>query len=97
MKNPHQESTLPPLKKEELLGLVGAEIKKNGNRCDLNHIDVSRVTNFSFLFAHSGFNGDISNWFRGCFLSILFLVGLTALHVFCCVFMCDIPNKYETI
>jgi len=62
MKNPYQEPALPPLKKEELLIFIKAEIKKNGNEFDLNHIDVSLVNNFSFLFAHTEFNGDISNW-----------------------------------
>jgi len=63
-----QKYTARPSTRKELRGLVEAEIYKNGNRCDLNHIDVSLVTDFSCLFADFGlrcrvdFNGDISNW-----------------------------------
>ena len=42
--------------------IVRDEIKRLGNEADLNHIDVSGVTNMSGLFFHSSFNGDISKW-----------------------------------
>src|SRR5690554_5665985 len=42
--------------------IVRAEIKRLGNKADLNHIDVSGVTNMNNLFSDSIFNGDISNW-----------------------------------
>ena len=56
------EITVKPKTKEELLALIGAEIKQNGNQCDLNHIDVSLINDFSCLFYNSEFNGDISSW-----------------------------------
>ena len=34
----------------------------NDWNCDLNWIDVSRVKDMSYIFAHSQFNGDISKW-----------------------------------
>lgn len=48
--------------KEELKQMINDEIKKHGNRADLNHIDVSEITDLSGLFETSVFNGDISKW-----------------------------------
>src|SRR5690554_3890488 len=42
--------------------IVEDEIKRLGNKADLNHIDVSGVTNMWGLFNGSDFNGDISKW-----------------------------------
>jgi len=42
--------------------IVRDEIKRLGNKTDLNHIDVSGVTNMNNLFSDSIFNGDISKW-----------------------------------
>src|SRR5690554_5944851 len=42
--------------------IVNSEIERLGNKADLNHIDVSGVTNMNSLFEGSDFNGDISSW-----------------------------------
>jgi surface protein len=51
-----------PRTKEELKKIIEFEIDKNGHTCSLNHIDVSKITDMSFLFFKSKFNGDISEW-----------------------------------
>lgn len=53
---------------ENINQIVKEEIERLGSNADLNHIDVSEVTNMDSLFDfspfHSGeaFNGDISKW-----------------------------------
>ena len=48
---------------EDINGAVLGLISMNGEKCDLNILDVSRVTDMSKLFAdHKKFNGNISNW-----------------------------------
>jgi surface protein len=42
--------------------IVKDEISKYGEDADLNHIDVSKVTNMVWVFNGSAFNGDISKW-----------------------------------
>ena len=58
-KQPH---TLFPKAKDELKSMIEREIDINGYDCDLNHIDVSNVTDMSYVFYDTKFNGDISNW-----------------------------------
>ena len=42
--------------------IVEREIKKYGPNADLNHIDVSHVTDMCYMFYNSKFTGDISHW-----------------------------------
>ena len=52
-----------PKTKEELQDIIEQRIKEEGNECDLNDIDVSEITDMSYLFImQSNFNGDISQW-----------------------------------
>lgn len=51
-----------PTSLDKLMQIVDIRIKKEGHDCDLNDIDVSKITDMSFLFANSRFNGDISEW-----------------------------------
>ena len=69
------ERKYKPKTKEELLDIISKEIETNGPNCSLNHIDVSNITDMSFLFRGGDskqyrnghpilttFDGDISNW-----------------------------------
>ena len=51
-----------PQTKEELQDIILRRIKAEGNKVDLNDIDVSKITDMSKLFERTNFNGDISSW-----------------------------------
>ena len=51
-----------PKTKEELKNIIKKRIKSEGNECNLNDIDVSKIKNMSELFYGLNFNCDISNW-----------------------------------
>ena len=51
-----------PQTKEELKEIISKRIKEEGNKVDLNNIDVSKITDMSELFTQTNFNGNISNW-----------------------------------
>ena len=67
------ETKYRPKSKGELIDIINKEIEANGMNCSLNHIDVSNITDMSFLFMRdkaayysgsliSDFDGDISTW-----------------------------------
>ena len=59
------ESTVQPKTKEELQQIINETIEREGNECDLNFIDTSKIKDMSMLFwkiDKMDFNGDISNW-----------------------------------
>lgn len=49
-----------PKTKIELRRMISNAIKEKGYECSLNHIDVSEITDMSYMFYCSKFNGDIS-------------------------------------
>ena len=51
-----------PQTKKELQDIIKQRIEQEGNKVDLNDIDVSNIADMSYLFSYSNFNGDVSNW-----------------------------------
>ena len=51
-----------PKTKDELEDITDKRIESEGNKCNLNDIDTSYITDMSYLFEDSEFNGDISKW-----------------------------------
>ena len=51
-----------PNTKEELKDIIDKRIEQEGNKVDLNDIDVSKITDMSSLFERTDFNGNISTW-----------------------------------
>ena len=51
-----------PKKTYELKKIIKDRISKEGYNCDLNDIDVSLITDMSYLFYYLDFRGDISEW-----------------------------------
>ena len=47
---------------DHLKQVVHEHIEQFGPQCDLNHLDVSRVTSLESLFVRSNFNGNVSQW-----------------------------------
>ena len=57
-----RQDNLRPNSKRELKELIDRRVEEQGLNCDLNDIDVSKVTDMSTLFMNTKFNGDISQW-----------------------------------
>ena len=52
-----------PKTKKELRNIIEQRIEQEGNKVDLNDIDVSKITDMSFIFSELlDFNGNVSNW-----------------------------------
>ena len=66
-----------PKTKKELEQIVENRINKEGLNCDLNDIDVSLITDMSYLFYMSKFNGDISKWDVSNVINMEFMFGYT--------------------
>ena len=60
--NESVKTTVQPKTKDELKKIIADTIKEQGNNCDLNFIDTSKITDMSELFYNTKFNGDISKW-----------------------------------
>lgn len=62
----HKSSDSPdylvPKTLQELQDLIKERVTEQGPNCDLNDIDTSNITDMSWLFRWSKFNGDISKW-----------------------------------
>jgi surface protein len=57
--------TCQPESMLELQEIIKDRVENEGNECDLNDIDVSKITNMSFLFNSTkltDFNGNVSLW-----------------------------------
>jgi hypothetical protein len=85
--------TLFPKSREELGEMILDEMIKSGNDCDLNHIDISKVSNLDYLFSEreffrtdkngkeidtSMFIGDISQWNTSHVVSMVCTFGRSA-------------------
>ena len=52
-----------PKTKKELIGIINSIVSESrSDKCDLNMIDTSLITDMSYLFNYAEFNGDISRW-----------------------------------
>ncbi len=58
----NSEAVWKPENKEQLDKVINKAIRVYGNKVNLNWIDVSEITDMSYMFWKSEFNGDISKW-----------------------------------
>ena len=87
-----QKYTCQPKDKYELKKIIIDRIKEDGNECDLNDIDTSKIIDMSLLFDADGneifkeFNGDISQW------DVSNVKNMYAMFYRCEKFNCDISK-----
>ena len=63
IKNKSKNYKYFPETKEELIDIIKQRIEQEGKEVDLNDIDVSEITDMSYLFVDfEDFNSDISSW-----------------------------------
>ena len=61
--------------------LIAQEMKMQGPSCDLNHLDISAVTDLSSLFAKfATFQGDVSRWNTSNVTKMSYLFANTAFN-----------------
>ena len=84
--------TCQPTSKDELRRIIIYRIKNEGNECDLNDIDTSKITSMSALFdvnlnkIFKDFNGDISQW------DVSNVTNMSLMFQGCKKFDCDISR-----
>ena len=88
--------TCQPQTKDELRSIIIERIKDDGPECNLNDIDVSNITDMSFLFSANknwfgngifkDFNGDVSLW------DVSNVKNMNGMFYFCQHFNCDISK-----
>ena len=66
--------------------IVRDEIKRLGKDADLNHINVSQVTNMDSVFSGTNFQGDISQW------DVSNVITMGYMFYCCDNFNCDLSN-----
>ena len=71
---------------ETIKDIVAHEIDQLGFEADLNHIDVSKVTDFRNAFRLKKFNGDISEW------DVSNAIMMDQMFQGCLEFNCDLGN-----
>ena len=86
-----------PKTKRELRDIIIQRIEEDGPKCDLNDIDVSKITDMSYLFnanpnhnngndIFKDFNGDISQW------DVSKVTNMKYMFNYCEHFNCDISQ-----
>lgn len=58
----NKEIKYTPRRKSDLLRIIYAIIREQGQNANLNCIDTSLITDMSYIFYKTKFNGDISQW-----------------------------------